>query len=116
MSRRLPAACLALTLCGLAVAAEPFAEAEVHIGRPMFYYTMYTDADLAAIKGMYDQWQPLKHLQLEFIHEHVELAPGATATRYENGEEVVCNASASPYAYRGTEIAPRTHRLFAARP
>ena len=80
-------------------------------GRPMFYYSMYTDADLAAIKGMYDQWQPLKHLQLEFMHEHVELAPGVTATRYENGEEVVCNATRAPFAYAGTTIPPLSHRL-----
>ncbi len=81
-------------------------------GRPAFYYTMYTDDDLAAIKRMYDQWLPLRHLQLEFIHEHVELAPGVTATRYENGEEVVCNATARPYAYRGREVRPLGHALF----
>lgn len=80
-------------------------------GRPMFYYTMYTDGDLAAIKGMYDQWKSLRHLQLEFMHEHVELAPGVTVTRYENGEEVVCNASNEPFAYQGETIAPLLHRL-----
>jgi hypothetical protein len=79
----------------------------------MFYYSMYTDRDLADIKRMYDQWQPLKHLQLEFIHEHVELAPHVTVTRYENGEEVVCNASNAPFTYRGVNLPPRTHRLFA---
>ena len=62
---------------------------------------------------MYDQWQPLKHLQLEFIHEHVELAPSVTATRYENGEEVVCNASNAPFTCRGETLPSRTHRLFA---
>lgn len=80
-------------------------------GRPMFYYTMYTDADISAIKGMYDQWKPLRHLQLEFMHEHVELAPGVTVTRYENGEEVVCNASREQFPYRGETLAPFAHRL-----
>ena len=73
---------------------------------------MYTDRDLADIKRMYDQWQPLKHLQLEFIHEHMELAPGVTVTRYENGEEVVCNAFSSPFSYRGETTPPKAHRLF----
>ena len=81
-------------------------------GRPMFYYSMYTDSDLADIKRMYDQWQPLKHLQLEFIREHVTLAPGVTSTRYENGEEVVCNASDAPVDYRGATVRPHAHRLF----
>ena len=81
-------------------------------GRPMFYYTMYTDRDLADIKRMYDEWQPLKHLQLEFIHEHVTLAPSVTATRYENGEEVICNASDARFAYRGATVGPHGHRLF----
>ena len=52
-------------------------------------------------------------MQLEFIHEHVELAPGVTATRYENGEEVVCNASGTFYVYRGMAIPAKSHRLFA---
>jgi hypothetical protein len=78
----------------------------------MFYYSMYTDRDLADIKRMYDQWQPLKHLQLEFIREHAELAPGVTVTRYENGEEVVCNASSAPFPYHGKAIPPMAHRLF----
>ena len=82
-------------------------------GRPMFYYSMYTDRDLVDIKRMYDQWQPLKHLQLEFIHEHVELAPGVTATRYENGEEAVCNASDATFTYRGVNLPALTYRLFA---
>ncbi len=81
-------------------------------GRPMFYYTMYTETDLAAIKGMYDQWKSLRHLQLEFMREHVELAPGVTATRYENGEEVVCNASRASYRYKGVTVESFSHRLF----
>lgn len=79
-------------------------------GRPAFYYNTY--ADLLPMKRMYDLWQPLKHLQFVFIHEHAVLSEGVTATRYENGEEVVCNASAKPFAYRGETVAPKTHRLY----
>lgn len=46
---------------------------------------------------MYGQWQTLKHLQLAFILEHAMLAPGVSVTRYENGEEVLCNASGAEY-------------------
>ncbi len=42
----------------------------------------------------------------------MELAPSVTATRYENGEEVVCNASDAPFSYRSVTLPPRTHRLF----
>jgi len=79
-------------------------------GRPMFYYTDYR-RDIAAIAQVYRDWQPLKHLQLEFIREHETLAPGVTVTRYENGEEVVCNASKAPYAYRGRTVAPSNYAL-----
>ena len=83
-------------------------------GRPAFYYALYTDDDLAAIKRMYDLWLPLRHLQLEFIREHAELAPGVTVTRYENGEEVVCNATKEAFAYENESIAPMTYRLMTA--
>ena len=80
-------------------------------GRPAFYYNPYTD--LRPIKRMYDLWLPLRHLQFVFIREHVTLAPGVTATRYENGEEVICNASRAPFACRGETVAPMTYRLYA---
>jgi len=78
-------------------------------GRPAFYYNPYTD--LGPMKRMYDLWQPLRHLQLVYIHEHRTLAPGVTVTRYENGEEVVCNASAAPFSYRGESVTAGTYRL-----
>ena len=80
-------------------------------GRPMFYYADYKD--LRPMKAMYDAWQPLKHLQFEFIREHVELAPEVFATRYENGEELVTNYTDKPYAYRGREVKPLGNELFA---
>ena len=80
-------------------------------GRPAFYYNPYTD--LRPLKRMYDLWLPLRHLLYVFIHEHVTLAPGVTATRYENGEEVVCNASREPFAYRGETVASKTYRMYA---
>lgn len=78
-------------------------------GRPAFYYNDYKD--LTPIKRMYDAWQPLKHLQLVFIHSHETLAPGVSVTRYENGEEVVCNASDSIFDYKGHSVPPMDYAL-----
>lgn len=72
-------------------------------GRPMFYYTDYR-RDLASVAEVYRLWKPLRHLQRVFIHDHETLAPGVTVTRYENGEELVCNASPAPFAYRGRTV------------
>ena len=80
-------------------------------GRPMFYYTDY-NRDVDAVAKVYRAWQPLRHLQLEFIHDHAELAPGVFATRYENGEELVVNYGDRPYAHRGRAVPPYGHALF----
>ncbi len=79
-------------------------------GRPMFYYTDYKD--LEPIKRMYDLWQPLKHLQFEFMEDHAEIAPDVIRVRYSNGEEVVCNYNAAPFAYRGQSVMPMAYRLY----
>lgn len=71
-------------------------------GRPMFYYADYKD--LKPMKAMYDRWQALKHLQFEMIHENMEISPDIFATRYENGEEVVCNYTDKPFTYRGQTV------------
>ena len=80
-------------------------------GRPMFYYTDY-NKDIASVAKVWRAWQPLRHLQLEFIHDHAELAPGVYATRYENGEELVVNYSDSAFAHRGRAVPPHGHALF----
>ena len=78
----------------------------------MFYYTDYR-RDVPAIARVYRAWQPLRHLQLEFIHEHAELAPQVFVTRYENGEELVTNYSATPHAYRGRVVQPLDYAHYA---
>lgn len=59
-----------------------------------------TDEELkeavAKIKEGYDVYEKLKHLQLEFIEAHDELAPGVFRTAYGNGEKVYVNYNASP--------------------
>lgn len=80
-------------------------------GRPMFYYADYKD--LAPMKRMYDLWQPLKHLQLEFIDDHREIAPNAFVTTWANGEELAVNDSDKPVAYRGRTVKPLEYEFYA---
>jgi len=79
-------------------------------GRPVFYYLSYKD--LAPIKAAYEAYQPLKHLQYEFMDAHDELAKDVFRTTYSDGSEVVCNYSAAGYAYRGRTVKPMCYRLF----
>ncbi len=72
-------------------------------GRPMYYYCDYRQ-HIPAIARVYRAWRSLRHLQLEFIREHVRLAPQVFAMRYENGEEVVVNYSDTPFAWRGRDV------------
>ena len=79
-------------------------------GRPSFYfYSKFltvgknwmgdedlgcaTDEELkksvALIREGYDDYQKVKHLQLEFIETHAEVAPGIFRTGYANGENVL---------------------------
>ena len=80
-------------------------------GRPMFYYADYR-RDVAAIKRVYDAWQPLKHLQFEFMDEHAELAPDVFVTRYANGEELVTNYSDGSFDYRGRTVRPLGYEFY----
>ena len=61
---------------------------------------------------MYDQWQPLKHLQYEYLEDHAEIAPDVFRSRYSNGEEVVCNYTDKPFAYGGAAVAPFAYGIF----
>ena len=67
-----------------------------------------TDEELkravAKIKQGYDVYQKLKHLQLEFIESHEELAPGVYRTGYANGESVVVNYTKQPFTYDGETV------------
>ena len=78
--------------------------------RPIFYYCDYTD--LRPMKRAYDEWQKLKHLQLEFMTYHGELAPNVSIARYEGGDEIVVNYTDAPFAYRGETVAPRAYKFY----
>ena len=62
-------------------------------------------ASVARIKEGYDVYQKLKHLQLEFVESHDEIAPGVFRTGYSNGEAVVVNYTKAPFDFGGSTVA-----------
>ncbi|MBR4652829.1 MAG: hypothetical protein IKO72_05665 [Kiritimatiellae bacterium] len=74
-----------------------------------------TDEELrrsvAKIKEGWDVYRRLRHLQLEYVDAHEELAPGVFRTGYSNGESVIVNYTAAPYAFRGKTVDAQGWRL-----
>ena len=68
-------------------------------------------ASVAKIKEGYDVYQKLKHLQLEFIESHEEIAPGVFRTGYSNGESVVVNYTDKAFAYKGESVPAESWKL-----
>lgn len=79
-------------------------------GRPTFYFTNYKD--LKPIKEAYDEYQPLKYLQYEFLESHDQLAPGVFATRYSDGSETVVNYSDKEFPHKGKSVKPMEYELY----
>ena len=66
-------------------------------GRPIFYHFGPTNVD--GIVKAWEQFKRLRHLQLEEMAEHRELAPGVVRVTYGNGDRIYVNhtqAAASP--------------------
>lgn len=58
-------------------------------GRPIVYY--WTDADIPAMKALYDEFGKLRHLQGVEMREHRRLGDGIVRVRYANGESLYLN-------------------------
>lgn len=52
---------------------------------------------VAGLRHVYDDLQELKHLQMEFIEGHNQLAEGVFETVYGNGQSVVVNYTKNPF-------------------
>jgi len=61
---------------------------------------------VAGLKQVYDDFQKLKHLQMEFIEGHAQLAPGIFETVYSNGERVLVNYTDVPFRIATGEEVP----------
>lgn len=82
-------------------------------GRPTFYYSPYKD--LKPIKQAYDEYQPMKYLQYEFMESHDEIAKDVFLTRYSDGSEVVSNYSEKVFSYKGKKIPAMDYKLIKPR-
>lgn len=81
-------------------------------GRPTFYFNPYRD--LTPIKAAYDEYQPMKYLQYEFMDAHDEIAKDVFRTRYSDGSEVITNYSGTDFRYKGTTVKAMDYRLVKA--
>jgi hypothetical protein len=59
-----------------------------------------------SLRPVYDDLQKIKHLQMEFIEGHSQLATGVFETVYSNGERVVVNYTDTPYRVATGEEVP----------
>ncbi len=82
-------------------------------GRPIYYGV--NDNNLPHIKKAYDQYMKLRHLMLEEMLSHKEVAKDVFVVSYANGEKVVVNKTKSPYTYNGVEIPAKDFRLILAK-
>ena len=80
-------------------------------GRPTFYFASYRKMGLKPVKEAYDEYQPMKHLQYEFMDFHDEIAEDVFITKFSNGEFIITNYSDSDYDYNGTTIKAKDYKL-----
>lgn len=57
---------------------------------------------VARIKEGCDAWQKVKHLQLEFVESHEEVAPGVFRTGYSNGASVTVDYNRGEWRLHGS--------------
>ena len=65
------------------------------------------------IKAAYDEYQPMKHLQYEFIQEHKKIADNVFLTLYSDGTEFITNYNKIPFIYKGQTVAAEDYKMFA---
>lgn len=63
---------------------------------------------VAAIKRGADEYLSLADLQLSFMDDHRELAPGVSLTAYSDGTRIVVNFGDSPFAFEGREVSAKS--------
>lgn len=78
-------------------------------GRPIFY--SFHDGNIPDIVKADAQFRRLRHLQLEAMTRHDELAPGLVRVVYGNGETIYVNHAERPQTADGLEIPAQDFRL-----
>ena len=80
-------------------------------GRPTFYFVNYKELGIKPIKEAYDEYQPMKHLQYEFIDFHDEIASDVFITKFSNGEYIITNYTDFDFNYEGNVISAKSYKL-----
>ncbi len=84
-------------------------------GRLTYYWNLNSDKNFPDVKQAYDEYQPLKYLQYEFMDFHGEIAKDVFVTKYSDGSEIVTNYSDKEYNYKGKGIVKSMdYKLFKA--
>jgi hypothetical protein len=78
-------------------------------GRPIVY--KFTDEDAERIRDLYLRFKPLRHLQLEEMVEHRDVAPGVVRVTYGDGSRVYVNHTAAPVEADGVRVPPMDYLL-----
>ncbi len=73
-------------------------------GRLTYYWNLGNDANFPDVKQAYDEYQKLKHLQLEFMEYHGEIAPDVFVTKYSDGSHIVTNYTKKDFNYNGKGV------------
>ncbi len=82
-------------------------------GRPVYYGPWTKKGHVEKyVKPLYDEYQKVSHLQLEFMEDHRKIADDVYLTVYSNGQEVVTNYSDITIEYKGKPVFSKDYRLF----
>ncbi len=86
-------------------------------GRLTYYWGLVNDEIFPKVKQAYDEYQKIKHLQLEFMDFHGEIAPNVFVTRYSDGSRIVTNYTNKEFNYKGKGVVkPMDYKLFNPEP
>ena len=78
-------------------------------GRPIFYHV--GENNIPGIVKAWEQFKTLRHLQLEEMVRHDEVAPGLVRVRYGNGEKIYVNHTDAPQTADGVTVAAKEFKL-----
>lgn len=78
-------------------------------GRPIFYAV--NDNNMKDLKVSYDQFAKLRHLMLEEMISHKQLADGVFQITYSDGTEIVVNYTDKPFAHNDQTVEARNFKL-----
>ena len=78
-------------------------------GRPIVY--KFTDDDAERIRDLYLRFKPLRHLQLEEMTEHRDVAPGVARVTYGDGSRVYVNRTGTAVETDGVHVPAMDYAL-----